>query len=181
MRLASLVIVLGVSLVASAAGTARALPPPQTVSIEIHETPGDASTPLRFTVSLDVTAIHGKDSSIAWAITTARFTEPGSSGRAWIVAAPTIATADNLWWVEHADVSAPAAADFRNLPALEGTALPMARTLEPLSYSLTFSASATSSGSQSLASYSFHTATTLIARTGDGEEEPVDIDIGTDT
>ena len=169
MRRASFFVVLVCSVVASAAGKASALPPPQAVSFEIHQTPGDPNSPLRFTMTLHATAVSAKDNSVGWLITAANFAEPGNSGRAWVALAPTIGTSDNLWWVQHGDVIAPVAADFQNVPAMQGVALPMVHTLEPLTYS--FAATASGSGN-ALGEYLFRTALTLIARTGD-DDQPI--------
>src|SRR6266852_2207011 len=106
MRRSNLVVLLTATITILSSSGAMALPLPQRVSFQVHETPGDPTTPLQFTLSLSVTATDQKGESIAWQVTQAHFVEAGANGRDWSVSNPTIGTEDNLWWVEHSDANA---------------------------------------------------------------------------
>jgi hypothetical protein len=97
------------------------LPPGRAVVYELHEVPSDPQSAVVFTITFALTALEQDGNWIGWEITSASFQQPGT-GRRWTQSLPFVATTDGLWWVEHADPTAPDTGEFVDAPLLYGTA-----------------------------------------------------------
>ena len=107
-------------------GTARAdLPESQTVHYYIHEPPTDPDSAVVFAVRLDLASVDSDEGWVGWKIASAEFRQPGGPGEldaVWTKDLPEIDTIDGLWWVKHADPTAPKSSEFSMPPRLLGMA-----------------------------------------------------------
>lgn len=126
-----------IAVAAMLAAPAFGLPPDETITYEIHEDPQDPESRVIFVVKLALEAEDSDSSSVGWRIAMAKFrkVEQGPDTD-WIIEDPYVPTADGLWWVEHADIDAPALDEFTEPPHLSGTADPMDPSDPDLDYDL---------------------------------------------
>ncbi len=105
--------------------TSHALPADRSVSYRIYQDPNNPSAGALFTVILELTADSANGSSVGWEVQEARITQHANGGnpaRKWSQAAPTVGTADGLWWVTHADPQSPLVSEFTMPPSISGVA-----------------------------------------------------------
>lgn len=92
-------------------------PPDQTIEYRVHNTPGDSSSGLNFTVWLEITAIAKLNDTVTWRVKTITV-EDAATGDAWSDDNPLVDTATGNWHVTHADTSAPTQDEFAVAPPI---------------------------------------------------------------
>lgn len=122
--------------------SASALPDDRWAEYTVYETPSDPQSDVVFIVRLHLVADQqitgqGTEGSVGWDVTGIDFTQPGTpSDTLWTEASPSVDTPDGLWWVGHADLGNPDAAEFALPPSLVGTATADDPADEDLDYDL---------------------------------------------
>lgn len=99
------------------------LPNGRTLTYEVRD--GDLESPLTYEYEMHLTAQEEDGDSIGWAVdsvTIRKFDENEQLTSTWIDNAPNVASADGLWWAEHADPANPVLDDFLVSPPIDGTA-----------------------------------------------------------
>ncbi|MDO8629778.1 MAG: hypothetical protein Q7R41_04735 [Phycisphaerales bacterium] len=122
-----------------AASPLQPLPPNQAVTFKMHSNPADPDSSVDFEVTLRLTPAEVGVDSVGWRIREIKFFKPGVGGaldRTWIVAFPSVPSADGLWWVSHANTAAPEVSEFSLPPYLNGFALAVDPADEDLNYAL---------------------------------------------
>lgn len=95
------------------------------VTYKMRVTPTDPSSAITFVVNLALESVGADGAWVGWKITSAEFRRPGNAGgpdTVWVAAFPFVDSSDGLWWIEHADPSAPKLSEFLMPPWLFGTA-----------------------------------------------------------
>lgn len=118
-------VVIGVSLVAT---TSVQADPPSTyfATYYVHQTPGDSSTPLLYTLTFTLRPARVVGEYVGWQVYETTLARPDANGGAPLVfadVAPSVDSSDGLWWVPHGDPDAPRIEEFELSPPLSGTAL----------------------------------------------------------
>ncbi len=132
---------LGIAITALAqSGRADPCQPPAqwTAKYVLHETPSEPSSPVAFKIALRLAYEDTDCSAVGWRVTEIEIRQVHAdlSETIWQHANPELNTADGLWWVDHADVSAPTAAEFVLPPELAGVASAVDPEDDDLSYEL---------------------------------------------
>ena len=105
---------------------ADGLPEDQTVYYYIHDDPTQRPSNVVFAIRLDLTAVDSDADAVGWDITSIEFRQPAgrpAPDTVWGEAAPTVDSADGLWWVEHSDTALPVLEEFTLPPKLVGLAI----------------------------------------------------------
>lgn len=152
------------------------------ISLIFHSIPNDPQSSVSLVVTLLMTSVSVDGNSVGWGIDAAFFARPIENGgwKQWQSGPIEVNDSiDGLWWVTHADISAPAESEFTVLPALAGWGEPEA----PGDAELLFVIEASESGVQAdpNAPYSLQTAYGRYYFTDgdlevDGDEDPVEVD-----
>ena len=105
-------------------GVVDARSPDRTIQFELHETIGQPFSDKDFLITMGLMKEQQDGDSIGWdvVVVTVRELDNGNVVETWFTTNPTINTADNLWWIEHADPDNPANSEFLIPPLIEGTA-----------------------------------------------------------
>lgn len=119
-RLLMAAILVGGSALLAAAQTS---PPERTVTYHIRETPADPNSPVLIVIKCTVEQRAISATSCGWKVTSIAFAEQSGALRSWVADAPTVQSADGLWWVDHANPSQPSYAEFDALPTVTGFAV----------------------------------------------------------
>jgi len=106
-------------------GAAFGLPDDRTVYLGIHRNPENSQSAIQYTVAVSVSAIEQDGDWIGWEVLQVEVREKATLGSdtVWAVDLPYVGTPDGLWWVEHADPSAPVRSEFIVPAALADTAV----------------------------------------------------------
>jgi hypothetical protein len=105
------------------------LPNDQTVTYNIRQDPTDETSPIIFTVDLDIMAGDADGDTVSWLIKQVVLTEIDHSEsppltRVWTEDEPYVDTPDGYWTIEHDDVENITAEDFDEVPYIAGKAQP---------------------------------------------------------
>ena len=112
-------IILALCLIPALPATVMAeLPADQVVVLDIKEDPSNPESATAFSIRLSLTAIDQDGRFVAWSPVRVELESPYPDGTSakWVDDTPGFWTVDGLWWVEHADLLKPAAADFTHPP-----------------------------------------------------------------
>ena len=118
-------------------GAVDAREPDHTISFNLHKTVVDPTSPIDFTVTMGLMIEAQDGDSIAWdviVVTIREWNENGDLLNTWSKFHPFVGTADNLWWIEHANPASPANSEFLVLPWIAGTAPSMNPTEASLEF-----------------------------------------------
>ncbi len=118
-RTPTLLLVLALTTVAWGAAPAN-----YTVVYRIHKNPSDPSSPLTFTIEMDLARWATLNNSIGWQIAaiTIRQYSSGTVVNTWTDSAPRCPTSDGLWWTTNADPNNPQLSEFTLPPHMIGVA-----------------------------------------------------------
>lgn len=106
------------------------------VTYSIHEDPQDPESEVVFTIKLKLVADQIEEDQVGWDVKRVTIEQFGEDSRIWIDQPPNVDTADELWWVQHADMENPVAADFVQPPRLFGVANAQAQEYDDLEYDI---------------------------------------------
>lgn len=154
----------------------------QSISFIFHTVPSDPQSSVSLVVTLLMTPVAVDGNDVGWGIDAASFARPIESGgwRQWQSGPIEVNdSADGLWWVTHADISAPADSEFTLLPALAGWGEP--ETLGDAELLFVIEAAETGTPGDPEAPYAMQTAYGRYFFTDgdievDGDEDPVEVD-----
>lgn len=157
-------------------------PESQCISLIFHTIPSDPQSSVSLVVTLWLTPGAVEGNSVGWGIDAASFARPIGNGEWQLWQSGPIEvndSADGLWWVAHADISAPAETEFTVLPALAGWGEP--ETLGDAELLFVIEAAETGVPGDPNAPYSLQTAYGRYFFTDgdlelDGDEDPVEVD-----
>lgn len=156
------------------------LPPDQHVVYNIREVPSDPQSAVVFDVRLTLSAQSVDGNSVGWRIERIEcWRTIDGVVTVWTENTPALASADGLWWVEHADAAAPQIGEFAAPPLLEGTAVAEDPQQPALDYSLAGVRLAEPSGVPYANATALTFALTLANESQPlkaGDDEPVEID-----
>lgn len=105
--------------------TLATLPEDRYAEFNIRADPTDENSDIVFVYRLHLKANTSDETSVGWLVTQADFEEVGTGGTvvdSWSILEPEVLSNDGLWWVDHAKLSEPEAAEFDSPPSMEGTA-----------------------------------------------------------
>jgi hypothetical protein len=96
------------------------------VAYAIHETPQNPNSPVVVEMELFLEPYSVDGDSVGWRVCEVAITHygAGETTETWADAAPSVNSTDGLWWVQHADITSPEAAEFGTLPIVSGVADP---------------------------------------------------------
>ena len=106
-------------------GAADARPTDFTLGFNLHETIGDPTSPIDFTITMGLMKDTVDGNDIGWlvnAVTIRKMDGQGNVLTTWSKNQPYVDTFDGLWWIEHADPNAPVNSEFLVPPLISGTA-----------------------------------------------------------
>ena len=106
-------------------GAADARPPDRAITFKLHATIGDPTSPVDFTVTMGLMKDTVDGNDIGWDVIVVTIREMDGEGNVvttWTKNNPDVATADGLWWIEHANPAAPVNSEFLVPPLISGTA-----------------------------------------------------------
>ncbi len=154
----------------------------QCISLIFHTIPNNPQSGVSLVVTLLMTPVAVDGNSVGWGIDAAIFARPieGGEWRNWQSGPIEVNdSADGLWWVNHADISAPAESEFTVLPALAGWGEPEAPGDAELLFVI--ESSETGAPADPNAPYALQTAYGWYYFTDgdlevDGDEDPVEVD-----
>lgn len=112
---------------------------PDVVQYNVRDDPNDPSSPVVWTVELDVRAQEADGNSVGWLIDSVRVSEIDQQGEPvslWVDASPEVDSPDGLWWIEHSDAGNPELVQFAMPPLLTGTATVQLGGQDDLDYTL---------------------------------------------
>lgn len=106
-------------------GMADARPPDFTVQLNLHKTVGDPTSDNDFLITMGLMEVERDGSDIGWhvqVVTIRQLNDSGEVVETWFKTNPFVDTADDLWWIEHADPDNPVNSEFLVPPLIYGTA-----------------------------------------------------------
>ncbi len=156
--------------------------PDHVVEYVVREDPDDITSDTLMIVTLELWISEATETSIGWDVGNVRFTKPGQSGEpdtTWMDHSPRLTTTDGLWWTEHEDPQQITAAEFNELPYVEGVALADDPAEEDLDYDIqghgetVIQSAPTATASRMTYAFSKLQSSQLLV---EGEEDPVEVD-----
>ena len=106
-------------------GAADARPTDFPLGFNLHETIGDPTSPIDFTITMGLMKDTVDGNDIGWLVNTVTIRKMDGQGNVlttWSKNQPYVDTEDELWWIEHADPNAPVNSEFLVPPLISGTA-----------------------------------------------------------
>ncbi|MCH8149803.1 MAG: hypothetical protein IH987_17765 [Planctomycetes bacterium] len=106
-------------------GVADARPPDYAITFNLHETIGDPTSDIEFTVTMGLMKEEQNGDDIGWQVQIVTIRELDDNGNVidtWFKTQPNVDTSDELWWIEHADPDNPVNSEFLIPPLIYGTA-----------------------------------------------------------
>ena len=115
------------------------LPPDQSIQMSIHADPDDSESPVRFTLTLHLSAESQDGAAIAWHVNWIEVDHLDPYGElinSWYELDPEVNTANGAWVVTHADPLTPAIEEFSVPPEIQGFATSKSDAGDDLQYHL---------------------------------------------
>jgi len=106
-------------------GAVDARPPDHAITFKLHETVGDTTSTIDFTVTMGLMKDTVDGNDIGWDVIVVTFREMDDEGNVvttWTKNNPDVDTTDGLWWIEHANPASPVNSEFLVPPLISGTA-----------------------------------------------------------
>ena len=106
-------------------GVVDARPPDYTLQFDLHETVGVPLSNKDFLVTMGLMKDQQDGDSIGWRVQVVTIREVNGFGEVvetWFTTDPDVDTADQLWWIAHADPDNPVNSEFLIPPLIFGTA-----------------------------------------------------------
>jgi uncharacterized protein with beta-barrel porin domain len=173
--IALLAIIAGGAAVANAA-----LPDNQQIAYYIRESPADPNSAIAVEVDLTLSAQAADTNSVGWRIDKITFHRTvGGVKTTWTKSTPAVNTPDGLWWVQHANVTAPQKGEFAEPPPLNGTASAKLAQDPNLDFSWSSAAPPAPSSTPYANAAALTYVLELVSEAGplvEGDDEPVEID-----
>lgn len=115
------------------------MPPDQSIQMSIHADPDDSESPVRFKLTLNLSAESLDGSTIAWHVNWIEIDHLDPYGElidSWYELDPEVNTPDGAWVATHADPLAPAIEEFSVPPEIQGFATSKSNVGDELQYHL---------------------------------------------